>query len=285
MRKFILGLGIGFTVVFLTVSCKKEKKMRWKNLEHSELYLWKDGYFIQETVDASKVEQGIIRAKVDGKWGEYKIVDLPDEFVKWWVERRLRNLKMMREGRMPGWGDPHNAMVATYGIRRLDSQFKINNAVKGTGPLPKKETIKEMIKILKETKDSSMEYKFSVLENFYKNFDKYFTRKAIASLELYTSKNFETHSFLNEMVNPIYSMVYLDIPCFEIKGIVQLLHPDNPNLTDYERDIIEYVNLIHEYAHGEFKVKFITAIYWVCEVYNNSPRKGGLGKRITPSLP
>ena len=63
--------------------------------------------------------------------------------------------------------------------------------------------------------------------------------------------------------------------------MAQLLHPTDPELTDYERDVVEYVNLIHSYFHGEFSTMFIAVIYHVIEVYDNSPQSRGI--RLIPS--
>ncbi|MCK4556377.1 MAG: hypothetical protein KAU47_02580, partial [Candidatus Aminicenantes bacterium] len=78
------------------------------------------------------------------------------------------------------------------------------------------------------------------------------------------------------------AIVFLDIPCFELKVIVQLLHPEDPELTEYEKDMVEYVNLVHSYFHGKFDKKFIGTVYHIIEVYNNSPGKNGRGVRIVP---
>jgi len=92
---------------------------------------------------------------------------------------------------------------------------------------------------------------------------------------------FETGTFLNQMKNPGCSLVYMDIPSYELKCVAQLLHPTDPELTDYERDVVEYVNLIHSYFHGEFSTMFIAVIYHVIEVYDNSPQSRGI--RLIPS--
>jgi len=275
-------------LVILFFSCKQEgNKMRrkWSNLEHADINLWADDYFHQNTVDASRVREGIIRARVDGEWHDYKTVELPDKFIKWSVENRMETFERVRKNQMPRLAGPHNGMVATYGIRRLDSQFKINNAVKGMGFMPKEDKIKEVIDLLESTKDSDFETRLKVLEDLYNHVDEYFTRKALLSLELYTTKEFETHTFLNEMVNPAASIVFLDIPSFEVKAIAQLIHPNDPQLTEYEEDIVHYANLIHSYFHGKFTKTFIAVVYHVIEVYDNTPGRGGKGIRIMPPLP
>jgi hypothetical protein len=226
-----------------------------------------------------------VKAKAEGKWRTFQLVDLPDDFVKWSAERRLETLERVRKNQMPSLSGPHNGMVASYGLKRKDSQFKINNAVKGMGFLPKREKVKELINILETTKDSSEEYKLGVLENLYKNPDEYFTRKGLVSLELYATPEFETHTFLNQMENPAVSIVFLDIPSFEVRAIARMVHPDDPALDEYERDICKYANLIHSYFHGEFPREFIGVIYYVVEVFDNTPGRGGKGKKVVPPLP
>ncbi|MEA1986280.1 MAG: hypothetical protein U9N76_02170, partial [Candidatus Marinimicrobia bacterium] len=106
------------------------------------------------------------------------------------------------------------------------------------------------------------------------------------SLELYSNPNFITQSFLNQLINPISTIVFLDAKSYKLKTIAQLIDPANPNLTDYEKDVVEYVNLIHSYFHGEFSIKFIGVIYHIIEVYDNSPGdKDAKGTRMMPPLP
>ncbi len=277
-------LGLLLILGVAVSGCNKEREMH-TNLEHAEKNYWKGNYFVQETIKDIDLVTWTLKAKVDGKWGTFQLVDLPDDFVHWSVGRRLETLDRVRNNQPPSLSGPHNGMVASYGIRRKDSRFIINNAVKGMGFLPKPERVKELIKLLETTIDSSDEYKLNVLENLYKNVDQYFTRKGLVSLELYTNPRFETHTFLNEMENPAVSIVFLDIPSFEVRALARLLHPEDPSLSEYEKDIVKYANLIHSYFHGHFDRDFIAVIYYVVEVFDNTPRRGGLGKRVVPPLP
>jgi hypothetical protein len=260
-------------------------------LEHAKVNFWKDSTFHQKTVGLRKYDEGIIRAKVyvggglfNYKWQEFKIRELPDKFMDWDIEIRKETLERIKKNQPPSWAGPHNAMVASYGIRRFDTQFAINNAVKGMGFVPKKNKIKEIINRLESTIDSSFSVKLGILEHLYNNANEIFDRTKQISLELYSTPEFETHTFLNEMMNPAVAIVFLDIPCFELKAIAQLLHPADPELTEYEKDAVKYVNLIHSYFHGGPK-EYIGVIYHIIEVYDNSPGKGGKGIRIVPSIP
>lgn len=259
--------------------------IRAAELEHIKKNFWKGNTFHQQTVDTSKYNQGIIRAKTYGKehkWEEYKISELPDEFVEWNFKSRVESLEKIKKNKFPSFAGPHNAMVATQGIRRFDSKFSINNAVKGMGFLPKKDKMKEIIELLQSTINRDRNEKIDILINLYNKPNEVFDRTKQISLELYSTPEFETHTFLNQMVNPRTAVVFLDIPCFELKVIAQLLHPEDSELTEYEKDIVEYVNLIHSYFHGKFDKKFIGTVYHIIEVYNNSPGKNGRGVRIVP---
>ncbi len=254
-----------------------------RKYDAGDLSCWRDGYFIQQNVDVSRLDEGIIRAEVDNVWQEYKISNFPEKFIEWNIERRLETMERFRKHQPPGLSGPHSGIVATYGAKRKDSQFKINNAVKGMGFLPKKEKIKQIIQMLEATISNSFPAKLDTLTSLYNKADDIFDMDKQLSLELYTTPEFITQTFLNQILNPVSVIVFLDIPCYKLKTVVQLLHPDNPNLTDYEKDIVKYANLIHSYFHGEFSKNFISVVYHVVEVYDNSPgRKDAMGTRIVP---
>jgi hypothetical protein len=259
-----------FILLFIPLILKAVKKY--------DFYQGKD-YFVQKTIDTKNVEKGIIRAKVDGRFQDFKLVELPEEFLNWNFQRRLSMIEKIKKKEAPDWAGPHNGMVATYGAQREDSRFKINVAVKGMGFLPKKEKIKEVLNLLKTTINDSFEKKVRILESLYKNGKEIFDLTKQVSLELYTDKNFYTQTFLNQMVNPACAIVFLDIPSYKIKCLAQLLHPNNPYLSDYEQDVCEYANLIHDYFHGESPRKSIAVIYYIIEVFDNTPAKGK-GKKI-----
>lgn len=252
------------------------------NSEQENVRLWNNNTFQQKTVDMSKYSEGIIKAKVEGKWKVFKIEELPDKFIEWNIKRRFETIEKIKKMQPPSLDGPHNAMVASHGRKRSDSQFSINNAVKGTGFIPKEENLKTIIEKLGSTIDSSFTKKIAILESFYENGDSIFDRTKLVSLELYSTPKFETQTFLNQMTDPGVALVFLDIPTFKIKSIAQLLHPDDPELTDYEKDVVEYINLIHSYFHGEFPRMFIAVLYHIVEVYDSSPGRGGKGIRIVP---
>ena len=104
-------------------------------------------------------------------------------------------------------------------------------------------------------------------------------RTRLVSLELYAKPDFETHTFLNQMENPVSSVVFLDIPSYELRTIAQLLHPKDPALNNYEKKIVTYINAIHTYMHSHFKAVVPAVIYHIIEQFDNSPGRGGDKKR------
>ncbi|MDP8221641.1 MAG: hypothetical protein P9X26_09855 [Candidatus Stygibacter frigidus] len=250
--------------------------------------LWHDGYCRQDRVVPVNAGDKMVAALVDGKWKEFEIVQLPESFIEWNKGRRIGFLEDIQKGR-PELAGPHNGIVATCGYRRSDASFSLNNAVKGMGFLPKPEKMEEMIALLDSTVDADFTVKLAVLTSFYENLEDNFDLTKQGSLELYSQPEFMTQSFLNQMYNPESTIVYLDIPSYKLKTIARLIDPNDPNLTAYEKQVVTWINKIHNYFHGPFNAQFIGVIYNVIEVFDNSPRgrdpKTGMGRRLMPLLP
>ncbi len=185
---------------------------------------------------------------------------------------------------MPSLAGPHSGMIATYGTRRKDSLFTLNNSVKGVGFLPKAEKLPRVIAEMERTMENPMPDKLQFLEDLYKDRGNFDTRLQV-SLELYATPDFETHTFLNLMENPVATIVYLDYPSYEIRCIGRLLHPKDPNLSQWERNVVKYVNLVHSYFHGKFPRLFVTSVFFVIEAFDNTPgKKEGCGRKSAPKV-
>lgn len=252
---------------------------------------WKDGYCVQSTAVTPASGAKSIRAKVDDVWMELPLAVFPDTFWQWNRSRRMEYLEIFREmlskgpqaTRQPQLSGPHNGMVATYGAARKDSQFKLNNAVKGMGFLPGEERIGELIELLEKNMDASLADKLDILDRLYQDAEQNFAPDRLVSLELYSEPGYNTQTFINQMVNPACVTVFLDIPTYKIKQIARLLHPDDPALTPYEKQAVRYVNLIHSFFHGDFPRDYIAVIYYNVEIYDSSPgRADARGTRISP---
>jgi hypothetical protein len=172
--------------------------------------------------------------------------------------------------------------MATYAARRRDSLLVVNNAFKGIGMCPTRDRVKDLIQHMRDTAQDPMPDKLATLTSLYSdagNFD----HTRLITLELYATPNFETHTFLNLMENPATSLVYLDSMSYEVRGIAELVHPENSDAPEYSRDLVTYTNLAHSYFHGEFPRLFPGIIVHVVEVFDNSPGSG-LGVRVAPAL-
>lgn len=279
----------GFSSSFLLFFSSRLPRLIAGKWEHGETNWWDGEIFHQDHVKVDKIDDGIISAKLDGDWQDFRIQHFSEDFLEWNFSRRLEKLTEFSElfktgeGERPGYAGPHNGIVATYGARRKDSRFSLNNAVKGMGFVPIKEKLKGTIKLMEETIEKPLPEKLEILKKNYENRE-LFDRTRQVSLELYASPDFETHTFLNQMENPLSTIVFLDIPSFEIRCIARLIHPDDPQATEYEKDVLNYTNLVHSYFHGKFEKIFISAIYFCIEEFNNTPgEKRGI--RSVPSLP
>ncbi len=251
--------------------------------ERGKVNLWSKNIFYQKNIDMASYSKGIIKARINGNWASYKIQSLSNEFIEWNFKSRREGLDKIKSGKMPDLSGPHSGAVATYGGNRLDSQVTINNAVKGIGCAPRADKIEAAIKKFKDTIDKPMPEKLDILKAMYEDKD-FFDWTKQTSLELYTKPDFETHTFLNLMENPISTIVFLDMPSYEIRAITRLVHPEDKTASKEERNLLEYVNLVHSYFHGEFKQQFILMVFHVIELFDNSPGKMR-GVRVVPGLP
>jgi hypothetical protein len=287
--KLIFVLMIG-TLITVAMAQTENPIKADKNLEHANVNYWvktddiKDSYFHQKNIDLKDYSKGIIKAEVDGKWQEFTVRELPDSFIDWSIKRRLETMERVKKNQMPELAGAHNGMVASHGLGRLDSKFTINCAVKGMGFIPKPEKLQEILNLLTSTFNDSIDRKIAILESLYNNGKPIYDPTKQVSLELYSTPNFETHSFLNQMTDPGVSIVFLDFPSYELRCITQLLHPKDPKPTEYEKNVVEYINRIHDYFHGQAPRQSIAVIYHVVEVFNNTPGRAR-GKRVVPSIP
>ncbi len=269
-------------IILFSIQLYANEKIEIEDGHYGEAF-WDGNTFVQKTVDASNLDENIIKAFVDGEWQEFELTNFPEIFMNWNIKERVGTLDGIIKGEMPNLEGPHNAIVATYGYRREDTKFRVNNAIKGCGFLPKREKIKEINLMLAETDTIHFMKKLEILTGMYEKADSLFDLNKQISLELYANPERGTQTFLNQMTNPTSVLVFMAIPTFKLKAIAYLLHPENPELTDYEKDVVEYINRIHSYFHGEFSQDFIAVIYNVIEVYNSSPgNENGRGTLIVP---
>lgn len=249
------------------------------------------GYFVHERVNTSQLDRGVIRARVDGRWQDFKVVSLPERFSRWSLAERAERLERLSAHGFStrDLAGPHNACVATYGGPTRDSAVSLNTAYKGMGFVPKADRLKATSRRIAEAKArieteargsqvQALRAKTRLLAELYRDRALFDLTKQI-SLELFTSPRRPTHTFLNMMTNPIASASFLDYPAFEIRAVPQLLHPRSPKLSERERALAAWANGIHDFVHGGAGAR-IACVYHVIEVYDDTPMEGGIGRRL-----
>ncbi len=258
-------------------------------------------YFVHETVKTDKINNNILKARIDHWWRSYKLAQMDDNVFDWYVDDKLKMYAIMAgESDHPmANGGHHHPTVATYGNRkgRGDSSFSLNTAVKGMALLPKAEYMPELISDMEKFK-SRAEEKDPDLADDLRNWrietyheKSMWDRTALGSLELFTGMEplgfKETHTFLNMMENPVATVMFLDIwqtaaaPCWEIRTIPYLSHYNNPAPVKKFEDWRYYLALSHAAYHGG-ATNFIGCIYNVVEEFNNAVTRNGFGMRAVP---
>lgn len=249
-----------------------------KSLGGTRESYWKNNgeYFVQDNVDMSLISQNMIRARIDGEWHDFVIRELDDAFFKFNVDMRKRMMDVMAGGQqLAMYNDAHNAAVGTYGSNRGDSRFTVNVAFKGMGWVPRASKIDARTDELAQGYTGSMMTKMQLLYSGYDDTTLWDLRLQ-GSLELYTTQTNETHSFLNQMVNPVSTICTLGDESYELRAITRLMHPKDPGLTDYEKKLVKYINFAHDFFHGgpdpsKLIVHNIGVAYWIVEEFDNSP--------------
>ena len=191
----------------------------------------------------------------------------------------------MLEGEDTFFLGAHCGLVATYGCPRTDSRFHINNAAKGIGFLPRPDRLEEVNSIIEDGIGSGEEERHAIMRRLYEKFDDYFDRTRLVSLEEYTRDGFQTQTFINQMVNPACSIVFLDMVSFELKAIAHILHHADPRLNGYQKEVLRFANTIHAFGHGARRKpsrSMMAVLYYVIEAFDNSPRGSKPGHRIAP---
>ncbi|MCL6582761.1 MAG: hypothetical protein K6U11_03910 [bacterium] len=267
-------------------------------------------------------ERRIVMARFDGVWGKYPVREFDDDFHDWWLSEKLwyfDQLIAFVEGKtselnIPNGGH-HHPMISTYGKKfggRGDSDFHLNTTAKGFTILPKPENIKRVSDELdKVYKIGNIPLDLFKLEQQLYREKWLWDRTRFATLELYTGRPIndrdpvkelgftETHTFQNIIANPMATLTYMSLfntdgtqsyfeglpyltPHFEFRGFCWLISYYNPDNTEYEKAVADYVNQAHSRFHGGVSDLTVN-IFLIVEEFNNTPGyRAGLGKRVVP---
>jgi len=239
----------------------------------------------------------------------------------WYYDRLIAYFKNESDSLEVPNGGHHHPMLTTYGSKyrnRGDSKFHLNTTPKGFTIIPKVDKIDEInAKIDEAYAVGPVPVKvFETRRDLYAD-KTLWDKTKFATLELYTGRPIdendegnqggiygikETHTFQNLIVNPMSTLTYMSLfntdgkqtyfggtaeeetATFEFRGFSRLIHNYNPNNTDYELAIHNYINQAHCRYHGGSCV-ISTNMFIISEQFNNSPGYDpyARGKRVVPT--
>lgn len=299
-RSFIKLAGV--TLSSLTVLGKAKNLFarrvaadEWGREDNIPWYWSPEGYPMHANVDTGNISEGIIRARVDGLWRRFNIIEVNQEFKDWNFAERLQRLENLRAGGPPSFGGAHMPAVVTHGgIKRGDSDFSLNCAFKGMELAPKEEKIQELLDAIEAKFNSSLPDKIQLQIDMYSDPDLWDHSKLV-SLEIFTvppgepyrvEGYAETHTFRNQMRNPQSTVCFCAksvFSSFELKTIAHIVHMNDETVNTYERQLVKFANYQRALYHGATMIGGIDVmgvIYHVVEEFNNTPDAGHRGARV-----
>jgi len=276
------------TKIAFGASINAWRKNYWEGPEGSE-------YCVHRTVNTTQVDSGYIWARVDGWWRRFQIRELDDNYWNWNFDERMKRLVIQFEAEWDAVaGGPAQPFIATYGNRRGrgDSDLHLNNKVIYLSLAPKEEHIEEINNTMLENLNNGISFTDALpwWIEIHENEDLWCKDRQVG-LEVFSNPGFETHNFLNLMENPVATMghhaIYNNNISYEIRCINKIVHPRDPKLTDYERNLALHPSIqfawAHSYADPEFIYSIPGVIYHHVEEYNNS-RSAEPGIRVVKTV-
>ncbi len=251
----------------------------------------------QKTVNVSKLSDDILSARIDGIWKQFKVKELNQSFRDFQSGLLVEIYDFIMAKNMPFFGGVYcPAIISNGGIKRGDSQFRLNGAYKFVFPCPKEEYIDEITNKLMELKDKTDERRTWVKAKWadqsqwnYKiqvGRDETVMGPADQIKRRDDAVNRETHTFRNLMENPLAVILYLSSNSFisyELRTICHYAPPPADFTTvpeTYEEKISRFVNVLGYTSH-QVDHKFPAMIYYVVEAFDNSMIVGsGEGTRV-----
>jgi hypothetical protein len=251
----------------------------------------------QRTVKVDGLSNDIIKARVEGVWRTLKIKELDQSFRDFQSYSLVSIYDfIMTEGK-PFYGGVYcPAIISDGGIKRGDSQFRLNGAYKFVFPCPTEAAIDGITNGLMERVDDAPARRTWMKENWadqtlwnYKiqvGRDETAMGPADDEKRRNDTDNRETHTFRNLMENPLAVVLYLSsssFTSFEVRTICHYAAPPADFTTvpeGYEAKISRYINVLGYTSHQNDQ-KFPAMIFYVVENFDNSMKVGtGEGTRV-----
>jgi hypothetical protein len=251
----------------------------------------------QKTVKVDNVGTDSITARVEGVWRKLKIKELDQGFRDFQSNSLVAIYDyIMTEGK-PFFGGVYcPAIISDGGIKRGDSQFRLNGAYKFVFPCPKEEFIDEITNGLMDRLDDAVERRTWMKANWadqskwnYKiqvGRDETVMGPNDQTKRRNNADNRETHTFRNLMENPLAVVLFLSSSNFisyEVRTICHYAAPPADFTTvpaTYEEKISRFINVLG-YSSHQVDHKFPAMIFYAVEAFDNSMMVGfGEGTRV-----
>jgi hypothetical protein len=197
---------------------------------------------------------------------------LPDDFLIWQSQARLRMFNMMEEqgGKAVSMAPAHLAVLASLG----EGTFQINLATRGMGVLPIEASLDEFIErfrdaqvhVERSTFGESLAERARHAREFYSR-PELFNPFILGGLEI-----FEGQTPKNLMKNQVASLLYTGeapkFPSYQLNGIVEFVKPKNPY---YEFLLAARELFALDYFHVTQKSYPYGYLFHIVEVKNKTP--------------
>ncbi len=178
------------------------------------------------------MDEKTISVDIDGTLMHFPTILLPDLFITWQSDARLKMFDIMKEkGAAAMKTQPaHIAVMATHS----NCAFPVNLSSKGLGLLPKPEKLETFTTMFEKAKkdtenrapQETLPVRAKVMQGFYSNIDN-FDRRALGGLEI-----FEGQTSRNLQKNPRAALLYTGeapkYPSYQFNGIVVRIDPGTP---------------------------------------------------------
>lgn len=221
------------------------------------------------------------RVKVKGKQAEviesggvkrFEITGLSKDFMEWQVESRKELFNRIERGEFIAMFGVHLPVLVTL---NKEGAFPFNTGNRGAGLVPKAEHLESYLHSLREcltrTKEKpwkeSLRDRLSVIREIYSSTEN-FDERMLGGLEI-----FEGKAYKNMLENPLVSLHYTGpgptYRSYQVNCVTEVLPVEDARyqFLRLTRRLFEYERF--HVPQPEFPCGYV---FWVCEVYDKTPR-------------
>ncbi|MHB1443893.1 MAG: hypothetical protein ACYCXO_14285, partial [Candidatus Humimicrobiaceae bacterium] len=230
--------------------------------------------------NVKKIED-YIQVKYEDSLSEFKLVNLPEDFINWQIFERKNMFDFLKKGENPSFFSPHLPTLVTWDIFKKD--FMVNLACKGIGLIAKENKMesitREIRKVLNQIQNLS--FKDSIRERVEAALILYKDKSNIDYNALGGIEIFESTSFKNILTNPQVSLFYVGsapvYKSYQINCIAEILKPESIlyQFIKSIRELFEEANFHFQQPKYPFAVR-----YHVIEVLDKSLKLRNLKGKI-----